>query len=107
MELVEHLDIIAKDKAFIERIWKGKSTRQTQIKQVRNLLNPLELERYDAGMALVTGLSKIKPQPPETIELKDVVYMPAKSAEISRPYSSSPSPFVLSRVSIAGCCSLT
>lgn len=79
--LINHLDIIARDKAFVNRILMGKSTRTEQITRVRALLTPAELERYDAGMRLITTLHKVKVPAPVGLDLTDVKYMPKKSAE--------------------------
>lgn len=79
--LINSLDIIAKDRTFVNRVLHGKASREDQIKKVRSLLNPAELERYDAGMRLITSLHKVKPPTPVGLDLGDVKNLPKSSAD--------------------------
>ena len=78
--LISHLDIIARDKAFIAKALSDKLSRTEQIQRIRNLLTPPELERYDAGMALITSLKDIQVPVPDKMYLTDIKNMPEDSA---------------------------
>ena len=83
-QLVDRLEIIAKDREFVDSVLKGKLTPAEQKKRVRALLMPDELERYDAGMALIKSLGNQKVPKymiRDEIDLTVVKNLPRKSAE--------------------------
>ena len=81
VNLVDRLDVIEKDRAFVGAILRGKLTSEQQQKRVRKLLSPPELKRYDAGMRMIAALGKVEPQEhPQSIDLRDVANIPPKSA---------------------------
>ena len=80
--LVNRLDVIEKDKAFVGDILRSKLTSAQQQKRVRNLLSPPELKRYDAGMRMIAALGKVEPQKhPQSIDLREVTNIPPEAAD--------------------------